>query len=346
MPKPPPVEPALTRGMRGKRPARPTDRQVGLLAKRQHGIVSRTQLIALGLGEDAIDRRLSAGRLFPIHRGVYAVGHPNVPRDGRWLAAVLSAGEGAVLSHGSAAGLWGIQGSRNRSKIDVSLPRSTRSSLAVRRHEVRLPEDEVTTRRLIPVTTLVRTLSDIAAGCSQESLEGAIREAEYLHRFRIESLEAFQERNPRRRGATNVRACLERLGRGPRGRTRKELEVRFAGLLARTDLPMPTLNTILDLDGFKVEVDCLWRAPRLIVELDGGEAHRTRSAFETDRERDRRLQVAGWRVIRITWSQLDNPGPVLADLRHILLDEPVISRDIGGKQPGRTPPAVRDNVRA
>jgi hypothetical protein len=183
---------------------------------------------------------------------------------------------------------------------------------------LRLTPDEVTVRRRIPVTTLARTLFDISAESSEESLEGAIREAEYRHRFRVENLEELLDRHPGRRGARTIRACLRRLGRGPRGRTRSGLEVRFATLLARTDLPKPALNALLDLDGFKVEADCLWREQMLIVELDGGAAHGTRIAFETDRERDRRLQAAGWRVVRVTWRQLDDPTTLLADLRHLL----------------------------
>jgi hypothetical protein len=168
------------------------------------------------------------------------------------------------------------------------------------------------------VTTLARTLFDIASETSGEALEVAIREAEYLHRFRIEELEELLELHPGRRGARTTKACLRRLGRGPHGRTRSRLEVRFAALLAGTDLPMPELNVLLDLDGFKVQADCLWREQRLIAELDGGKAHRTRMAFETDRERDRRLQAAGWRVIRVTWRQLDDAGTLLADLRRLL----------------------------
>jgi hypothetical protein len=223
-----------------------------------------------------------------------------------------------VLSHRSAAALWGI-GRENRSDwIDVSLPRSTRLPMPIRRHVIVLAPDEITERRRIPVTTLTRTLFDIAADCSPESLEAAIREAEYRHRFRIRQLEDFLEKRPGRRGASAIKASLRRLGRGPRGRTRSRLEVRFASLLARTDLPQPALNALLDLDGKKIEADCLWRAQRVIVELDGGQSHGTRSAFDTDRERDRRLQTEGWRVIRVTWHQLDNPDELIADLRRLL----------------------------
>jgi Protein of unknown function (DUF559) len=272
----------------------------------------------LGLGEDAIDTRLRSGRLHRLHRGVYIVGGKLVTREGRWLAATMRGGEGAVLSHGSAAALWGILRDGEGGRIDISLPRSTQLPRPIRRHVLRLTSDEITTRRLIPVTTLARTFFDIAVGCPSERLEAAIREAEYRHRFRLQQLEHILERNPGRRGASAIRACLRRLDHGPRGRTRSRLEVRFAAILARTDLPQPALNALLDLDGHTIEADCLWRRQRLIVELDGGRSHGTRVAFETDRKRDRRLQVAGWRVVRVTWHQLDDPDALLTDLRRLL----------------------------
>jgi Protein of unknown function (DUF559) len=312
------AELAVTRRMGGKQQVRPTDREIGRLVHQQYGVVSRAQLIELGLGEDAIDARLRGGRLHRLHCGVYAVGHEVVPREGRWLAAVLTVGEDAVLSHRSASELWNIRRGTARGRIDVSAPSLARSRPKIQRRYLRLTPDEVTVRRRIPVTTLARTLFDISAESSEESLEGAIREAEYRHRFRVENLEELLDRHPGRRGAKTIRACLCRLGRGPRGRTRSRLEVRFAALLADTDLPRPELNALLDLDGFKVEADCLWREQMLIAELDGGAAHGTRIAFEEDRERDRRLQAAGWRVIRVTWRQLDDPTTLLADLRHLL----------------------------
>jgi Protein of unknown function (DUF559) len=272
----------------------------------------------LGLGEDAIDARLRSGRLHRLYRGVYSIGHGLVTREGRWLAATARGGQDAVLSHASAAVLWGILRDEKGERIDVSLSRSTQLPRPIRRHVVRLTPEDITTRRLIPVTTLTRTLFDIAVGCPPERLEAAIREAEYRHRLRLEQLEHILERRPGRWGATAIRACLHRLGHGPQGRVRSRLEVRFAAMLARTDLPQPALNALLDIDGHKIEADCLWGKQRLIVELDGGQSHRTRVAFEKDRERDRRLQVAGWRVIRVTWHQLDDPDAVLSDLRRLL----------------------------
>jgi len=291
------------------------------LAGRQYGVVSRAQLVEIGMSRSAIDRRIRTGRLHLLHPGVFTVGHRVICREGCWLAAILHAGEGAVLSHRSAAELWGVCRVRDRGPIDISSRRSSRSSALIRRHQIDHTPDELTIRRRIPVTTLARTLFDVAADLHPEAFEAAVREAEYLHRFHLKGLERLLELYPGRRGAATIRACLRRLGRGPRGRTRSRLEVKFAALLSRTNLPRPALNALLDFDGFKVEADCLWRRQKLIVELDGGQAHRTRAAFESDRERDRRLQAAGWRAIRVTWRQLDDPVALLVDLRRLLQSE-------------------------
>lgn len=308
---------AVTRLQGGQQQTRPLDREVGALAGRQFGVVTRAQLLGLGLGEAAIDSRLAGGRLHRLHRDVYAVGHTVVPRKGRFLAAVLTVGNGAVLSHRSAAELWGVRRA-GPGRIDVSAPPSTRWPPGLRRRYLQLSDNETTVRDQIPVTTLTRTLFDLAGETSVEGLEAAIREAEYLHSFRVEDLEGLLRRRPGRRGARTIRACLDRLDAGPRGRRRSKLEGRFAAFLAGTTLPRPELNVLLDLGGRVVEADCLWREQRLIVELDGGKAHRTRVAFESDRERDRHIQAAGWRVIRITWRQLENPAALRADLRRLL----------------------------
>jgi hypothetical protein len=176
-------------------------------------------------------------------------------------------------------------------------------------------------KQRIPVTTLPRTILDLAAILPVEAVEGAIREAEFHHRLRLQDLHALLARYPGRRGAKTLRTCLGRLDHGPRGRVRSRLEIRFAALLARIDLPVPRLNVVLELDGGWVEADCLWRDQRVIVELDGGQGHGTRSAFESDRERDRRLQAAGWRVVRVTWRQMHEPDALVRDLRRILGDE-------------------------
>lgn len=143
------------------------------LAERQHGVVSRAQLDALDLGRGAIEHRLDEGRLHPLHRGVYAVGHRVVSRQGRWMAAVLAMGPGAVLSHRSAAALWGLR-TTARARVEVTVPGPRRSRPALEVHRARLAADEVTLERGIPVTTASRTLLDLAAVVGSRQMERAV----------------------------------------------------------------------------------------------------------------------------------------------------------------------------
>lgn len=301
---------------------RGADWGVAELAGRQHGVVARRQLGALGLGGTAIDHRVSTGRLHGLHHGVYAVGHPAIPREGRWWAALLAAGEGAVLSHRSAARLWGILSVEQEERIEVTIPRSSRSTSRLWRHSSHLRADEVVVQAGFPVTCVARTLFDIASRLPDWQFERALREAEVLGLPRSPTLAELYVRHPRRRGAKTVRMALEALSLLPHGRTRSSLEDGFLRFLSRSGLSAPETNVHLDVGGRSYEADCLWRAHRLIVELDGHRAHGTRSAFEWDRERDRRLRAAGWGVIRVTWRQLrDQPEALAHDLRRILSDE-------------------------
>jgi very-short-patch-repair endonuclease len=287
------------------------------LASRQHGVVSRVQLQRLGIGTNAIDNGLRTGRLHRLHPGVYAVGHRVVTREGRWMAAVLAAGTGAVLSHRSAAALWNLR-SNSGAAIEITAPRSTRSRGPIQRHCARLPADEVAVNRSIPLTTVRRTLFDLAAVVPPNQLERAMREAEVLRLYDRLSLPALLFRYPHHRGNVAIRACLDRLDRAA-GFTRSELEDRFVGLLRRAGIPRPRLNARLEISGAWIEVDCLWSHHRLVVELDGHAVHGTRASFESDRERDRRLQAAGWRVVRITWRQLrEEPATLVRDLHTLL----------------------------
>jgi hypothetical protein len=229
-----------------------------------------------------------------------------------------------VLSHRSAAGLWGLRTDREAA-VEVTTPRKVRSSGSIWRHRAILEPEEVSVRRGIPVTALTRTLLDAAATSSRERIESIVREADYRYRLRPDDLEGYLQQRRGRRGAARLRACLDIL-RAPRGRTRSRLEDRFAGIVARSALPRPALNTLLELDGEMVEVDCLWRRQRLIVELDGMQSHGTHSVSESDKKRDRRLQAEGWRVVRLTWRHLDEPESVLADLRRLLGVESALTR--------------------
>lgn len=287
------------------------------LAERQHGVVSRPQLQALGFTGEAIDVRREASRLHPVHRGVYAVGHRVLSREARWMAAVLVCGPGAVLSHRSAAALWGIRSPSSRA-IEVTVPSKAHSRAGIHRHYAVLPADELTEREGIPVTTVPRTIFDLAAVERLDAVEAALRQAEFRRLHDRLSLGDLLGRYPRRRGARAVRLALARLGESP-GQVESPLEERFLLFLDRYGLPRPQFNAWLEVGGGRYRVDCLWPAQRQIVELDGWEAHGTRSAFRDDRGRDRRLRVAGYGVIHLTWSQLeDEPGEIAADLRRLL----------------------------
>jgi len=287
------------------------DRAIGDLAERQHGVVTRAQLLELGLNRGSITHRIELARLRPVHRGVYTIGHRLLSRDGHWMAAVLACGHDAVLSHFAAAALWGI---RESSRIEIT----TRTAHRVRRqvivHRGTLRPDERTTHRGIPTTTVPRTLLDLSAVVRPDHLRSALRQAEQLRLTDPLSLNDLVERYPRRAGVRAIRMLLSQASIGARV-IRSELEERFQAFLLKAGLPLPKTNQRVE--GY--EVDCVWPEQRLIVELDGHATHSPAHAFEADRARDRKLQAAGWLVIRITWRQLhEEPELVEADLRRLL----------------------------
>ncbi len=294
------------------------DHSVADLARRQHGIVARGQLLDLGLDADAVKRRVRSERLHPIHRGVYAVGHTAITLRGRWLAAVLASGDGAVLSHGSATALWGIWGS-GTGEIHVTVPRKSRSQRSIRRHFSALPPDEVEARYGIPVTSASRAILDLAGNKGEAAAESALRETEYLGIYGAVSLPALLKRHPNHPGASSCREALDRVRDDPGGRIRSSLEELFLPFLDSRGIPRPRLNAWLSIgdDGF--QVDCLWPDARLIAELDGFQSHGTHQAFRGDRKRDRRLGAYGYRVVRITEGQLrSEPDALAMDLRSLL----------------------------
>jgi hypothetical protein len=285
------------------------DEAIGRLAERQYGVVARGQLLALGLGPDAVNYRLRLGRLHPLHRGVYAVGQRQLRREARWMAAVLAHGPGAVLSHRPGAAHWQIL--RDRGPCEVTVAKARRSRSGIRVHKARLPADEVTVHEGIPVTTVPRTLFDLAAVISQRELERAINEAEVLRLWDELSLDRLLDRYPGHKGNGAIRAALRGRRSGATA-TKSDLEEMFLTLTDGAGIPRPEIN--VRIEGF--EVDAVWRDARLAIELDGRDTHGTAAAFERDRERDRILHVAGWRPVRITYRQLrDTPRAVVRDVR-------------------------------
>lgn len=290
------------------------DAVIGALGERQHGVVARRQLLDAGIGRRAVDHRLACGRLRAVHRGVYAVGHRVLSRDGRWTAALLAVGPDAVLSHRSAAALWRI---RPSTRLDVTVPRALPRRPGVQLHRSARFADEVAVVRGMAVTTPTRTLLDLAAAVSRQELEKALNEAEVLRLTDEVPLGALVDRHPTLPGTSALRAILADHARGTTI-TRSELEDRFLAFVEAAGLPRPRVNA-LTLDDQTLEVDCLWRDQSLIAELDGRATHGTRHAFERDRARDRMLQARGWRVVRITWRALhDRPHALSAELARLL----------------------------
>lgn len=288
------------------------DRVIAELAERQHGAVARRQLLALGVSSWAIKRRIRTGRLHPVFRGVYAVGHRALSRDGRLMAAALAGGPGAVLSHRSAAELHRLL-PRRPGPMHVTAPTRHRPQPGFLLTESFIAPDEQETIRGVPTTTVARTILDLAATEDERTLDRALREAEVNRLADETGLQALLTRHGRRRGVATLR-CLT----GARDLdviTRSELEVRFRTFLADHHLPPPVHNTAIG----PYIVDALWPQARLVVELDGYRIHGRRRAFEDDRRRDRALAAAGYTVIRITWRQLrEDPAQVALDVRSAL----------------------------
>ncbi|MDQ2895411.1 MAG: type IV toxin-antitoxin system AbiEi family antitoxin domain-containing protein [Actinomycetota bacterium] len=274
---------------------------------RQHCVVALDQVTALGVSPSAVYQRTVRGRLFRIHRGVYSLTPPRLlSRDGRYMAAVLACGPGAVLSHRSAADLLELRAT-DRRRIEATIPgKARRSHRGVQIHRSRTldPARDVTAIRGIPVTTPSRTMLDLADVLPIRAVERALDQAELAWRLDLGALEDQLRRNHGRHGAGRLRAPLA--DRREPALTANDLEERMLAICREAGLPVPEVNVLLVLPdgGSAIRPDFLWRAHRLIVETDGRRTHRTDQAFEGDRFRDQRVMLAGWRVVRITWRQL------------------------------------------
>jgi very-short-patch-repair endonuclease len=285
------------------------DSAVATIAARQHGVVSVAQLHNVGMGKNGITRRVKRGHFHRIHRGVYAIGHRGLSWHGRWMAAVLACGDGAVLSHGSAASLWGLLRPID-GPIHVSTPttsgRTTRRGVHLHRTpSLAEPSPSpsyspvrggrrgrllVTYRDNIPVTTVPRTIEDLRASplISPHLVRRAIRQAE-LKGLRLDGIET--------------------------DRTRSDLEAAFLAFFRRHRIPPPEVNVKLG----RYEVDFLWREEKLVVEADTWTYHRGSISFQADHERDLDLRQQGYAVHRFTDRQLEtDPVRVAADIREAL----------------------------
>jgi hypothetical protein len=294
------------------------DRAVAELAERQRGVVSTVQLRAAGLGRGAIASRVRRGWLHRVHRQVYAVGHARLTPRGRMWAAVLACGgaEAAVLSHRTAAAAWDLR-PMSSGKLDVTTLRRSAPTAKLRVHEAHAldPLDDVVHQPDgLPVTSIARTLVDLAGVLTAQQLERTCHRAEIVRQLDVGDIQRLLA-DARRPGARNLRAALATLRRAAPDITRSELEERFLALVVDVGLPRPEVNPVVA----GHEVDFLWRRRRLVVETDGAATHLTPTAFEEDRRRDAALQIAGYRVVRFTWAQVtDDPRRVAATLRAAL----------------------------
>ena len=288
-------------------PDRGIDRLIADLADRQHGVVASWQLSALGLSRYAVRYRVRAGRLHRIHRGVYAVGYPTLTPKGHRMAAVLAHGPEAVLSHSSAAAHWGI--GQPSWKYDVTTPHSKRSRRGMRTHTASLDPEEVTVRDGIPVTSVARTILDLAAVLRHDALTRLIEESDRREFFDLKALDRAIARRPHAVGIARLRTVLAAY-RGTAD-TRSGLERGFRALIAKAGLPEPQYNVLVA----GLTVDVYWPEWKLVVELDGRPYHASPRAHEQDRVRDATLQKVDIRVLRVTDERFNNdPDSVLADV--------------------------------
>lgn len=254
-------------------------------------MVSRTQLTGFGLGRGAIQHRLERKRLHPIHHGVYSVGRRRLTLSGAWMAAVLACGSGAVLSHRSAAVLWGLRRG-DPVRTEVTVPRRLGRRKGIRTHRAILEPDEITEVDGIPISTAARTLLDLAAVVDRHEVRRAVEQAEALRLADHTPLTALVARHPGRRGTAVLKEILRSESRAA-GITRSELEDRFLRFLAERELPAPRTNVWLQVGEDWFEADCVWSDERVAVELDSWAHHAGKAAFRRDRTRDRRLRAGG-----------------------------------------------------
>jgi very-short-patch-repair endonuclease len=277
------------------------DNAIAKLAARQRGVVSAKQLHAAGFDDAAIKRRRRAGHLHRLHRGVYLVGHAVAPERAAEVAALVACGPWSVVSHRSAARLWGLPSFRDwTTPVEVTVAgrdAGRKPGITIYRAQALDARD---VRRIdgIPATVPARTLLDLAAVLPIDDLEVAIADARACGLLGDGDLVQVLDRSHGRRGTKALRSLLERARGG--GMTRSEAERRMLGLVRTAALPVPKVNARVG----RLEVDFLWQDQKVIVEVDGYAFHAGKRSFERDRERDATLVARGYAVLRVTWRQL------------------------------------------
>ena len=292
------------------------DERIAVLAADQRGLVEWDQLRSAGIEPKSIRHRVATRRLHVVHYKVYAVGHERLTLDQRFLAAVFAGGVDAVLSHRSAAALWGIRPTSS-GVVDVTTRSWKRKQPGIQYHTSDSDYDERAEIRGIPVTGPSRTLLDLGQVLDDDELERALREAERLQLTDTVSVVDLLERYPRRRGSAAIKR-LSAVRELYKGVTRSKLEEIFRQFLRDHDIPDPEWNVRVELNQAAFEVDCLWRDERVVVELDGYGYHAGLDAFERDRLRDRLLQLAGFCPVRITWRALRDDRGLPGELKALV----------------------------
>ena len=297
------------------------DRRIAGLAARQHNVIDTRDLRALGVNPSAARRRAADLRLRRLHHGVYAVGQ--VDQKGRWLAAVRAVGPDAVLSHRDAAALHGLRRCDRRS-IEVTTSRHLRPRSGIAIHQTRAlhPHDRTSVAG-IPVTSIPRTLLDLAAVVDRSQLRRACEEAERLRVLDTSAIQDLLARSNGRHGLFALRALLG-YDPAPTIESKSELESRFMDLIREHDLPSPRLNVLVE--GFLV--DAYWPAARLVVELQSYAYHSHRTAFERDHAKLARLKLAGFESLALTWRQVTTEQAGTAELIRRLLTRTTMQRTI------------------
>ena len=303
-----------------RQPGAGDDEVIAALAERQRGVVARWQLLELGITADAIAYRLRVGRLrrlFPGARAVYAVGHESLPLIARAMAAALTTGPKSAISHWTTLALHGLI-ERPRPLIHVTTPLQRRARRGLFIHRAVLPRDEVEIVDGVPATSVARTCLDISADRDERALRALIKRAEYEGLLTADDIVAILARYPRRRG----RGTLVRIAYGyalRAGPTLSPIEDDFAEFCGQRGIPLGQTNMPIRAGGRVRIGDCVWHDARVVVELDGRDAHTRQLAFEDDRERDRSLAASGWRPVRVTSAHLrGDPDALEADLRSLL----------------------------
>ena len=287
------------------------DRTLARIAGAAHGVVARRELLDAGVTEGQIRQRLRTGALLWEYRGVYRVGHRAPSAGAAYAAAVKACGEGALLSGLAAAYLHGLLRGRAAPPPEVTAPTRRRIEGVSTRHSRYVDPREATSWKGIPVTTVPRTLVDLAAVLSFDELTLACHEAGVRHRTTPAGVESVLERSPRSRGAGNLRRIL----RGEARVTLSRLEKRFLLLLRKVGLPLPRTNR----PAGGRRVDCRWAEQRLTVELDSYRYHHSRHAWEQDRRREREAYARGDQFRRYTWGDVfEGPEPMLRELAALL----------------------------